>query len=120
MAETGALSGRALDLAVARQVFGFAVEESVTTGPLEPDAVYRLADGQCVRVPAYSSSLTASTQLASHLARLGWKYREERRSKWDAPVPVRVVMRHADGRTVEAVGAQYEALARAAVKAVTP
>jgi predicted RNA binding protein YcfA (HicA-like mRNA interferase family) len=112
------LTGRELDVAVARRVFGYEVEERANTRTGEKDAVYRMAGADWVRVPFYSTSLAASVQIELELQKKGWKRQEVRGSHWDEPGGVRVVLEHADGRTVGAFGSENEALCRAALKAV--
>jgi hypothetical protein len=110
-----ALIGRELDVAVARRVFGYEVEERANTRTGEKDAVYRLAGTDWLRVPFYSTSLAASVQIELELQKKGWKRQEARaRAQGDALV----VLKHADGRTVEAFGPENEALCQAALKAV--
>lgn len=78
------LSGRALDAAVARHVFGLEVGERPNT---------RTREGS-KRQEVYA------------------------RSHWNEPSGVRVVLEHADGRTVGVFGHPDEALCRAALQAV--
>jgi predicted RNA binding protein YcfA (HicA-like mRNA interferase family) len=117
------LSGRQLDLAIARHVFGHQVEERRDSRTGELDAVYNAgmdADAPIwVRVPSYSISLDASIQVELELQKKGWKRQEVRAgSHWNEPGGVRVILEHADGRTVGAFGHPNEALCRAALKAV--
>jgi hypothetical protein len=119
------LSGCALDAAVARHLFEFEVEERRNTRTGELDAVYDVSrSGEApawVRVPYYSRSLSGSVQVELELLRRGWTHQDQRGGvHWNEPGSVRVLLKHADGRTVEAVGAPDEALCRAAVKAVDP
>jgi hypothetical protein len=118
------LSGRQLDIAVARLVFGHQVEERPNARTGEPDAVYNASlDANAptwIRVPFYSISIAASIEVELELQKQGWKRQEVRAgSHWNEPGGVRVVLEHADGRTVGAVGSENEALCRAALKAVT-
>jgi hypothetical protein len=116
-----ALTGRELDVAVAGRVFGYEVEERANTRTGEKDAVYRMAGTDWVRVPFYSTSLAASIQVELELQKQGWKRQEVRAgSHWNEPGGVRVVLEHADGRTVGAFGHPDEAHCRAALKAVAP
>jgi hypothetical protein len=116
-----ALTGRELDVVVARRVFGYEVEERVNTRTGEKDAVYRVAGTDWLRVPFYSTSLAASVQIELELQKKGWKRQEMRAgSHWNEPRGVRVVLERADGRTVGAFGHPDEALCRAALKAIAP
>ena len=67
-------------------------------------------------MPFYSRSFDASIYVEIELQRRGWKRREARAGE---PSDARVVLVHADGRTVEASGSEDEALCRAALKAVS-
>ena len=110
---------RELDVAVARRVFGYEVEERANTRTGGKDAVYRMAGTDWVRVPFYGMSLAASVQIELELQKKGWKRQGVRAgSHWTEPGGVRVVLEHADGRTVGAFGSESEALCRAALKAV--
>jgi hypothetical protein len=114
------LSGRALDLAVARHVFGHDVEERPNLRTGEMDAVYstghRTSNATWVRVPLYSRTLSATIQVEVELEKRGWNRIEPQER---ASGNVRVVLEHADGRTVEAMGHPEEAMCRAALKALT-
>jgi hypothetical protein len=114
------LTARELDAAVARQVFGHQVEERRNSRTGELDAFYNAGlepkDPTWMRVPYYSSSLAASVQVELELRRQGWRWQEARAR---APGEALVILKHADGRTVEAFGPENEALCRAALKAVT-
>ena len=68
-----------------------------------------------VSCPYYSSSLAASVQVELELQHQGWR-REEARPR--AAGDALVVLKHTDGRTVEAFGPENEALCRAALKTV--
>jgi hypothetical protein len=119
------LSGRQLDIAVSRQVFGHQGEERPNSRTGELDAVYyagRDADAPTwARVPFYNISLAASIQAELELQKKGWKRQEVRAgSHWKEPGGVRMILEHADGRTVGAFGSENEALCRAALKAVAP
>lgn len=113
------LSGRALDAAVARHLLGLEVEERTSTKTREQDYVCREPGKDWNLVAYYSASLAASIRVEVELQRHGWK-RQERRTgaNWKEPGSWRVVLEHADGRTVEAVGQPDEAICRAALKAV--
>ena len=112
-----ALSGRELDTAVAKRLFGYAIAERVNPKTGKPDAVYRLPSGDWARVPSYAARITASIQVEVRLEDLGWK-------RLPAPKvtgPQEVVLVGKDGRSVKAKGESLgEALARAALKAVMP
>jgi hypothetical protein len=117
------LSGRQLDIAVARQVFGHQVEVRSRARTGELDAVYNAGlDANAptwVRVPFYSISLASSIQVELELQKKGWKRQEVRAgAHWKEPGGMRVVLEHTDGRTVGAFGSENEALCRAALKAV--
>ena len=113
------LSGRALDSAVARDVFGLQVEERRNSRTGEPDHVYNVGrdtkSPSWVRLPFYTASMRTSITVEGQLQKLGWKRQEMRAGESEG---VRVVLEHADGRTVEAFGLVNEALCRAALKAV--
>jgi len=115
-----ALTGRQLDVAVAREVFGYQVEERPNSRTGELDAVYNGdMEGRSpawVRVPFYSTSFATSIYVEMTLQQRGWRRKEAQEGE---PTDRRVVLDHADGRTVEAVGHEDEALCRAALKAVT-
>lgn len=118
------IHGRALDAAVAEQFFGFMVQ-TPTNRKREPDPVYDVNAGAerpaWVRVPYYSSSLSAGLTLAVELERRGWRRRPD---PWDRLTErgkaARIVYEHVDGRQVEAQGPYAEALCRVALKAVRP
>ncbi len=113
------LTGRGLDVAVARYVFGNEVEERINPKTREKDALYRLAVGDWIPVPFYTASLAVSIQVELKLKDHGWK----RRGVGTRPISQRdvlVVLEHRDGRVVEASGAFETALCRAALKALTP
>jgi hypothetical protein len=113
------LSGRALDAAVARHVFGLEVEERPNARTRAVDCVCREPGKSWNRVPYYSASLTASVKVELELQKLGWKRQEVRAgSHWNEPGGVRVILEHADGRTVGAFGHPDEALCRAAINAL--
>lgn len=113
------LIGRQLDLAVARHVLGHEVEERPNLKTGEMDAVYstslRTSNATWVRVPFFSQSSSAALQVELVLQKRGWK-----RTEPSAPAEgdVRVVLRHPDGRAVEAFGPMNVALCRAALRAV--
>ena len=113
------ISGRQLDLAVARHVFRHDVEEQPNLRTGEVDAVYsprvRTSNATWVRVPLYSKTPAATNQVEVELQKQGWKKMEEQASEENA---VRVILGHPDGRTVEAFGPASEAICRAALKAV--
>jgi len=109
------LSGRELDAAVARHLFGFEVEERENTKTGAKDAVCRAPGKDWVRVAYYSASMGASLNVQLAIQNRGWKWVDQRpRGSGE----VRVVLEHADGRVVEASGPVNEALCRAALKAV--
>lgn len=110
-----ALSGRALDAAVAHDVFGLEVEQRTNARTGETDFVCREPGKQWVRVPYYATSFSASLKVGDALRQRGWNW-------WFPPIAVPVVevpITHEDGRTVKAEGASTgEALCRAALKAL--
>lgn len=114
------ISGRQLDLAVARHVFRHEVEEQPNLRTGEVDAVYsprvRTSNATWVRVPLYSKTPSAASQVEVELQKQGWKRLGELADQESA---VRVVLEHPDGRTVEAFGPVSEAICRAALRAVT-
>jgi hypothetical protein len=114
-----ALSGRHLDLAVARYVFGHQVEERPNLQTGEMDAVFsaslRTSNATWVRVPFYTRPGKPARLVEAELLKRGWK------KKQDDAAPdeeLRVVLERADGRTVAASGEASEALCRAALKAM--
>jgi hypothetical protein len=111
-----ALTGRALDAEVARHVFGVTVEERTNPRTGEKDFVYEVHPGQWVRIAFYSASTVASLNVELALRDHGWTRTEPRER---ASGDVRVVLKHADGRTVEEHGPINTALCLAALKAVT-
>ena len=110
------LSGRELDALVAQQLFGLQVQERANLKTGEQDFVYnarpQAPTPEWVRVPFYAAGFGASITVEVELQKRGWRRKE-------ASEPG-VVLEHADGRTVEAVGPLNEALCRAALKAVAP
>ncbi|HEY6222249.1 MAG TPA: hypothetical protein VIW26_00575 [Gemmatimonadales bacterium] len=114
------LTGRELDVAVARRVLGYEVEERVNTTTGEKDAFSRLP-GQgkgWVRVAFYGVSLGASLNVEYELQHRGWRRRVTGTVKEPATL-AEVILDHGDGRSVKAVGeSRGEALCRAALKTV--
>src|SRR5713101_5177867 len=109
------LTGRELDALVAERLFGLEVEPRTNTRTDEMDAVCRTPGGQWVRVAFYGIALSASIGVEVELQHRGWKRKASTsRANWNEPV----VLEYGDGRTVEASGPRYEALCRAALKAV--
>lgn len=115
MGDIDEVSGRELDVLIARHVFGLEVEPRVNARTRERDAVYRLPSGDWVRVAFYTASMGASINVQLAISDLGWTWVGPRERSTGN---VRVVLEHADGRTVEATGPINEALCRAALKAV--
>ena len=113
------LSGRALDAMVAQQVFGLHVEARVNTRTGEKDFLYALPGGDWLRVAYYTASMAASVTVEVALQKCGWKLKTQPGENWNGPGDVHVILEHSDGRTVGAFGPLNEALARAALKAVT-
>ncbi len=119
------LSGRELDVAVARHVFGHQVEERPNSRTGEMDAVYvtglEADNPSWVRLPFYSRTLSASIQVELEIQKQGWRLREPPAGERPGPLHhITVVLLHSDGRTVEAIGEFEAALCRAALKAVKP
>jgi hypothetical protein len=115
-----ALSGRELDMAVARDVLGYQVEERVNTTTGEKEAVSRQpGQGKAwVRVAFYGASRGASLNVEYELQHRGWRRRVTRTVKEPA-LRAEVILDQRDGRSVQAVGQSLgEALCRAALKAV--
>ena len=117
------LSGRELDALVGQRVFGLQVEERQNARTGEKDFLYALRpetpNQEWVRVPQYSVSFGASIKVELALGDRGWKRKAMALgSSWNEPSSVRVVLKHADGRTVEALGLVNEALCRAALNAL--
>lgn len=112
------LTGRELDARVAQHVFGYEVEPGVNIRTDEKDYFQRTLSGRdWVRVAFYSRNMGASLEVELALRDRGWTRTEP---LVGAPGDVRVVLEHADGRTVESFGPMSVALCRAALKAVTP
>lgn len=110
------LSACDLDPVVAERVFGLRVEERVNARTGQRDFVNATPSGRdWVRVAFYSGSMGAALEVEYQLHKRGWR-RTEPRGR--ATSDVRVVLEHADGRTVEATGPANEALCRAALKAM--
>lgn len=123
MESPDSLSGRLLDAAVARELFGLEVEERTNDRTQRTDIVCRAPGQQWVRCAFFAESKGASLNVEYELRHRGWTWRREDRpgSRWSQPGVGRVVLDHTDGRSVEARGATInEALCRAAVKAVAP
>lgn len=117
-----ALSGRMLDAAVARYLFGLEVEERTNNRTENVDVVCREPGKQWVQCAYFAASKGASLNVEYELRQRGWTWRREDRigSRWSQPGIGHVVLDHSDGRTVQADGATInEALCRAAVKAVS-
>ena len=107
------MEGRELDASVAAQVFGFTVEWRTNKRTHAQEPVYQISNGAWIVVPYYSERMAPSITLVLRLQDIGWK-------QTSAPRDTNVTLVHADGRTVSASGrSQNEALARAAVKALT-
>jgi hypothetical protein len=70
------LSGRELDAAVAAQVFGLVAEPRVNTRTRERDAVYRLPNGDWVRVAFYSERMGPCLNVEGALRDRGWTRRQ--------------------------------------------
>lgn len=113
------LTGRDLDAMVAERVLGLQVEPRANARTGENDFLYALSPGasldEWVRVPYYTASMAASLNLEVELHKRGWRRVD---SNWKDTGDVRVILRHTDGRRVEAFGPGNEALCRAALKAV--
>ncbi len=117
-----ALTGRALDMAVAKHVLGYEVEERINATTGEKDAVSR-QPGQgkgWVRVAFYGASTGASLNVEYELQHRGWRRRVTQTVK-EPTTLVEVILDHGDGRSVQTAGKSLgEALCRAALKAVMP
>jgi|SRR6266851_5814836 len=113
------LTGRELDAAVARRVFGYEIEPRRSARTGEQAFLYNAEPESRVpvwgRVPLYTTDMAASLHLELHLQKCGWR-RVASNSKDIGDG--RVILRHTDGRTVEAFGLASVALCRAALKAV--
>jgi hypothetical protein len=116
-----ALTGRELDMAVAKHVLGYEIEERVDTTTGEKDAFSR-PRGQgkgWVRVASYGASMGASLNVEYELQHRGWTRRVTRTVK-EPTTLAEVILDHRDGRSVKAVAESLaKALCRAALKAVT-
>jgi hypothetical protein len=115
------LTGRELDIAVARHVLGYEIEERINTTTGEKDA-FSQQPGQgkaWVRVAFYGASMGASLNVEYELQHRGWRRRVTGTVK-EPTTLAEVILDHGDGRSVKAVGeTRGEALCRAALKAVT-
>jgi hypothetical protein len=114
------LTARELDAQVAQRVFGLTVEERRNARTGQKDFVHAIRPGSpnqdWVRVAYYSASTGAAINVELALRDRGWTRTEpQARAVGD----VRVVLEHADGRTVEAFGPVNTALCLAALKAVS-
>jgi hypothetical protein len=114
------LTGRELDMAVAKHVLGYEVEERINPTTGEKDAFSRQPGHGTgwVRVAFYGASIGASLNVEYELQHRGWR----RRVTGIVTEPTtldEVILDHGDGRSVKAVGeSRGEALCRAALKAV--
>ena len=113
--DVDSLSGRELDAMVAQHVFGLKIEQRTNGRTGEKDFLCEVHPGQWNRCAFYTTSLAASIRVEIRLRELGWH-----RKVSGMIGSQRVVLEHADGRTVEAMSPINEALARAALKAVAP
>ena len=114
------LTGRELDMAVARHVLGYEVEERIDTTTGEKDAVSRQrGHGKgWVRVAFYGTSLGAALNVEYELQHRGWRRRVTGTVK-EPTTLAEVILDHRDGRSVKAVGeSRGQALCRAALKAL--
>jgi predicted RNA binding protein YcfA (HicA-like mRNA interferase family) len=96
-------------------VFGLRIEQRTNGRTGEKDFLCEVHPGQWNRCAFYTTSLVASVNVEMRLRELGWQRKDSRMTGSH-----RVVLEHEDGRTVEATGPNNEALARAALKAVSP
>jgi hypothetical protein len=114
------LSGRALDAAIAHDVFGLEVEERANARTGERDWVCRKLARDWNRV-AFYGSLGASIKLEVKLAELGWKVKPWPFGRNPAPSGSVLVALVNGKQQVDASGHTFEeALCRAAVAAVAP
>jgi hypothetical protein len=115
------LTGRELDMAVAKHVLGYAVEERINTTTGEKDA-FSQQPGQgkaWVRVAFYGASMGAALNVEYELQHRGWRRRGVTGTVKEPTTLAEVILDHGDGRSVKAVGeSRGEALCRAALKAV--
>lgn len=106
------LTGRELDTLVAERLFELEVEARINTQTGEIEVVCRAPGKQWLGLALYSDTLSASITVEVELQVRGW--RRKALLQGDS----RVILEHADGRTIEASGPPYKALCRAALKAV--
>ncbi len=112
------LRGRELDVAVARRVLGYKVEERVDATTGEKETMCRQKGGAWVPVAPYGASKGAFLNVEFELQHRGWKRRATRTVK-EPTTAAEVILDHRDGRSVKAAGVSIgEALCRAALKAV--
>jgi len=114
------LSGRPLDAAIARHVFGLEIEERTNTKTGAKDWVCREPGKQWLVVSFYGS-LAASVKLNVELQRLGWQVKASPFGRRPDPAGTYLVTLVNGEQQVDAAGRSYEeALGRAALKAVQP
>jgi hypothetical protein len=112
------LSGRALDAAVARYVFGLEVEGRTNARTGDRDWVCREPESDWNRV-AFYGSLGASIKLELRLADLSWKVKPSPFGWTPDASGVALVTLLNGGRQVDTSGGTFEeALCRAAIKAI--
>ena len=120
MIEVDELAGQELDARVAQQLLGHEVQERTSRTSGRRAFVYNARPHaptpEWVPVPSYSGSQAASLEVALWLQDQGWKV-----LRTDADLTrTHVVLSRGGGSQVEAAGAhEYQALCRAALKAVT-
>ncbi len=116
-----ALSGRELDAAIAREVFGLKVESRTNARTRGLNYVHEVHPGQWVRVSFYSGSMGASLNVVEELHRRGWEQTDGFAAvHFNGSGDFHVVLKHLDGRVVEVDGPRNVALCRAALKALEP
>ncbi len=114
------LDGRDLDTLIAQRVFNLQVESRTNPRTGEKDFVYALSPETSSDAwgsgPYYSSGLAGCINVEVELQKHGWRRID---GNWhDTGSDVTVILRHADGREVEATGRVNVAVSRAALKAV--
>jgi hypothetical protein len=108
------LSGRELEALVAQRLFGHEVEERAGRTSGTRDYSYLAGPDHWTPVPGYAANLSAHLLVATWLTEHGWStlIADRKADRWQ------VVLPKVGTGDVEAVGDhQYEAFARAAVRA---
>ena len=114
------LTGRPLDAALERRLFGYDVEERVSSRTHKPELLRRLDNDVWVVIPYYSTRMSAGLNVGDQLRRLGWTVDEASSNRRpDVGGRYFVTLNGHEGERVTASGESWElALARTALKTV--